>query len=364
MNDTSPEHLDKKPGDIDEPPPPTYHEAIMHEGSEVRYAGTSSSGPRAELSATARCTLPDAQLTSLSPNDVRPASSPPDFCNSSRAVVADHMIANERPRDPQRPSVPPRVLLPPSAPPPLGLGPSTEPCGRPPPQHLSYDPFPPAVLNAHSDDLAQGFPLEPPLCPCEPGQQHPFVIHDVNEDDWARFLHDVRVSGSGLTPVNPMLADAAPRAVKTGVLVGFVADMALRVVVKGKKKSPVADAIAYWNQRFFHPRLMHVVLAQGAVTYTGPEGALPPDMTWMSNNGLRNEGGYAPGHDDGGSGETDRGLRRAERRGLVRGIGGSLCELAGLTATDRRERGDFSRDLQASAGEKWRLIIAYKPSTF
>ncbi|KAH9846767.1 hypothetical protein C2E23DRAFT_703398, partial [Lenzites betulinus] len=146
---------------------------------------------------------------------------------------------------------------------------------RPPPKS-SLEPFPPATHYANSDDLTQGFPLTPPTCPCAPAL-HPFMTHDVTESDWTRFLEDVQRAG-GLRAVNAFLANAAPRVVTAGFIGGYLASKVIKAHVKSKRKSPVAEVIELWNRRFFHPRCMDVVLAQGSMTYTGPVSAQPPDL--------------------------------------------------------------------------------------
>ena len=131
---------------------------------------------------------------------------------------------------------------------------------------------------------------------------------------------------------------------------------------------------------------MEVVLAQGAVTYSGSDKAPPPDMAWDADHGSpdssrRHDGAH---HDDhhgtngragmglgrGGFGRpwgTDRGGAsgmnhrggRGGQRGLLGGLGG-LRGGAGLGASNRRDPVEYSRDLQASAREKWRLVVSYK----
>ena len=209
---------DGQPADVDGPPPPSYNETTMHGSSVVSNVGSSSSisdFQGAQQSATAARTearqTPSASgcahsnVVSVAPSTSRPAFPTPS-------------TADERPRHQQPQPDPPHVLVPPSQP--SGLGASTESFTRAPPRDLPYGPFPPAVLHARSTDLVHdGFPLEPPTCQCAPLEPHPFVTHDVNEDDWARFLHDVSSAG-GLKPVDSKIADAAPRAMRTGLLIG------------------------------------------------------------------------------------------------------------------------------------------------
>ncbi|KAI0737205.1 hypothetical protein C8Q80DRAFT_1068465, partial [Daedaleopsis nitida] len=151
---------------------------------------------------------------------------------------------------------------------------------RQPSPQCPYTPFPPAILYASGTDLTSptsGFPLEPPTCACAPAP-HPFRTHDVNQDDWTQFLSDVRAAGAGLTPVNALLAEAAPIVVRPPIFVGLLLGEALRAHVKSKRKSRVAEVIDEWNTKFFHPRLMNVVLAQGLMTYSGPADTPPADM--------------------------------------------------------------------------------------
>jgi hypothetical protein len=51
------------------------------------------------------------------------------------------------------------------------------------PPHLPYNLFPPMCLVANGNHLNTGFPL---LSPPSVLQPHPFVTHDVNEEDWTR----------------------------------------------------------------------------------------------------------------------------------------------------------------------------------
>ncbi|KAI0364985.1 hypothetical protein BV20DRAFT_973826 [Pilatotrama ljubarskyi] len=224
---------------------------------------------------------------------------------------------------------------------------------RRPPSDVPYGPFPPATHFAHSDDLTRGFPMTPPTCPCAP-HPHPFTTHDVHEGDWARFLEDVKRAG-GLKPVNALIADAAPGAVSIGIIGGYLAGKALKAHVKRKRKSPVADVIEIWNRRFFHPRCMDVVLAQGVLTYTGPP-IDPPDM-------VRPAAGKKDKHvrviedrsDDEESGSA--GLRLQEVDAVVDKVGEHLAR----PRAEKRGRFAFGWDLKHSARERWRLVVSYKP---
>ena len=153
-----------------------------------------------------------------------------------------------------------------------------------------------------------------------------------------------------------------------GPQVGFLATTALRAHVNGKRKSPVADTIDEWNrvcpptssispypqaplQRFFHPRCMDVVLAQGGFTYTGPADAPPPDMRAAAPASASSA--HVQAYDDESDDDTllPVGMSRFGAQGRRRE----------RRPRKRTGRIQFTRDLRASAKEKWRLVVSYKP---
>ena len=54
--------------------------------------------------------------------------------------------------------------------------------------------------------LDHGFPIEPPHTAVQP---HPFMIHDIWEEDWTRFLTDIQKAGK-LSPMNKIVAAVVP----------------------------------------------------------------------------------------------------------------------------------------------------------
>ena len=81
---------------------------------------------------------------------------------------------------------------------------------RAPPTNLPYAPFPPTALVSFSSKLENGFPLLPPPATTSP---HPFTLHDINEDDWKRFLTDVKAAGA-LSITTKFVSHAAPLAMR------------------------------------------------------------------------------------------------------------------------------------------------------
>ena len=285
-------------GSSAEPPPPTYEEATtsnaaLSEPASPSLSVSTSEGPR----------FPSPQLdgSTISRNSSYAAPSPlgrdkslsvkqawyapsPSGSGVSRALSASSSVSrNTSIASSGSGSKGKTIEKPPLSPTLSSESPSDHPPGetvltppqaapasfdRAPPLDLPYGAFPPAVLYARSADLERdGFELAPPSCNCAPAP-HPFATHDVNEEDWERFLRDVQGAG-GLKAVNSVVAQAAPTVAMAGLLggmsrkfsssgvskadagrmkVGFIATTALRYHVNGKRKSPVADIIDEWNR--------------------------------------------------------------------------------------------------------------------
>ncbi|KAI1789466.1 hypothetical protein LXA43DRAFT_974290 [Ganoderma leucocontextum] len=140
---------------------------------------------------------------------------------------------------------------------------------RPPPPGLPYaggggdgGAFPVMLLLSKGATLDRGFPYVAPECGAGV-VPHPFVAHDVNEQDWRRFLHDLRVAGS-LSPLNRVASGLAPLALPgVGIILGFFVVKGVDSVMRRTKKGPVSQLIDHWNHSFFHPRCIHIGLTQG-----------------------------------------------------------------------------------------------------
>ncbi|KAM5541826.1 hypothetical protein V8D89_004555 [Ganoderma adspersum] len=207
---------------------------------------------------------PPALASPLSP-------SPNDALSPTFAPSPDGTRGPELPGDSPRgfmghvknfaPGKSPKALLDP--PPPSFL--------RAPAAGLPYAAFPAMALLSKDATLDRGFPYAAPGC--GDGAEvvmgmgmgmggHPFVAHDVNEQDWRRFLHDVRVAGS-LSPLNRVVAGLAPLALGIGIIFGFFVVKGVDSVMRRTKKGPVSQLIDQWNHFFFHPRCIHIGLTQG-----------------------------------------------------------------------------------------------------
>jgi len=216
---------------------------------------------------------------------------------------------------------------------------------RPPPSTLSYAPFRPTALVGHSSELGRGFPPIPPPSAYIP---HPFASHDVNEHDWLRFLEDIKAAAQA-APMNKFVSGVAPMARRIPLpLTAVLVSKGVEMHMKSRKKGPVGEAVDHWNHYFFHPRRMHIVLAQGKMSYSGPE-APPPDMVrGKSFSGeeriLRHgEDNEDEGDDDGASVIIDEALQKKRS----------------WTAAYQKQR-QRRMDWSMSTNERWRLVVSFK----
>jgi len=140
-------------------------------------------------------------------------------------------------------------------------------------------------LISNGKELSKGFPELPP--PCE-HNQHPFSTHDVNEEDWKRFLADVKKSGS-LSGAQRIKSNVIPLVTGASFFGGFLMTHAIEKKMKAKNRTAAGDLVDHWNHFFFAPRKMEVVLCQASERLSGRQGAAPvgdPNQQRMAN-GLR-----------------------------------------------------------------------------
>ncbi len=103
---------------------------------------------------------------------------------------------------------------------------------------------------------------------------------------------------------------------------------------------------------------MDVVLAQGTITYTGPAKALPADMAWRAKGNA--SGKHVKAYED--TSDDENGPREIPGRAAMDSMGRQLGHLdTTIKGKGRRGRIALSRDLKASAGERWRLVVSYNP---
>ncbi|CAL1708532.1 unnamed protein product [Somion occarium] len=203
-------------------------------------------------------------------------------------------------------------------------------------------PFEPLTLLSNAQNLDNGFPGNQPSCDTQP---HPFTTHAVKQEDWERFLMELREAGKSTTKdlVVSGLAGVMER-------LRQLMTMGLGKQMKCKRSSPIGEVIDRWNQEYFHLRSMDVVLALGDITCTGPTNAIPADI--QNRCRCRNKSSRA--HCDRASSEAEL-LPESGVVELFRKV-----QRAQKTMTVNQK---LRRDFVDGGGtdERWRLVIAYKP---
>ncbi|EIW83752.1 hypothetical protein CONPUDRAFT_163056 [Coniophora puteana RWD-64-598 SS2] len=152
-----------------------------------------------------------------------------------------------------------------------GNGPPPAGWMRPPRQDLSYAPFQPIALLSKGKDVSKGFPEIPPPCTYNP---HPFATHDVTEEDWKKFIADVKKGGE-LTVAQRIRSNVIPMATGASFFGGFLMTAMIERKMKAKNRTVAGEVIDHWNANFFAPRRIEVVLCQAHERLSGRIGAAP-----------------------------------------------------------------------------------------
>ncbi|CCL98039.1 uncharacterized protein FIBRA_00033 [Fibroporia radiculosa] len=226
------------------------------------------------------------------------------------------------------------------------LNPPPPPFLRHPPPNLPYSPFEPSTLMGTHKDLNKAFPLVAPPSRTVP---HPFATHDITEQDWTRFLHDVHAA-AGITPMNSLVANVAPAAMSLSLPMGFLVTRGIEKRMSRKKTGPTGELIDAWNHYFFGPRRMHITLAQGNMTFTGQDaGTQNSDPDSDSDSDSDSEDDHHGASNSASNNGSARSSRRADRR-----------ERRANRRAAKRERKEQKRERKSVSKENWRLIVSYK----
>ncbi|KDQ60001.1 hypothetical protein JAAARDRAFT_32369 [Jaapia argillacea MUCL 33604] len=153
---------------------------------------------------------------------------------------------------------------------------------RPAPSNLPYTAFPPLTIYL-GKGLGDGFPTTlPPTAHVD--EPHPFTSHDIQESDWLSFLGSIKEVGS-LSGGEKIVGNPLVLGIAGGLTFGVAGGVTGAIIAKGvhhrmmkKKYLAIGELINIWNQTFFHPRKMEVILAKGPERLSGPTGqCFPPD---------------------------------------------------------------------------------------
>ncbi|EKM56386.1 uncharacterized protein PHACADRAFT_207639 [Phanerochaete carnosa HHB-10118-sp] len=236
--------------------------------------------------------------------------------------------------------------------PPDLLNPPPPSFSRPLRRELPYNPFPPMTALGFGATLDQGFSTVPPTTVVNP---HPFVTHDVCEEDWTRFVGDLQKVGT-LSPMNKIVAGVAPIGLGIG-LAGIFVSRAIERRMKSKTSAPATQIVDHWNNYFFWPRGMQVDLIHGKRVYTEHD-SISADMA---------QAGYVPSvaNDSSSSdSEDDDRLHDAQQGAQPGGAGSRKAEKRARREERRshkRERKQAKKDKRKARKEPWKLLITYRP---
>jgi len=141
-------------------------------------------------------------------------------------------------------------------------------------------------LVATRKTLDKGFPYASPPSSSNP---HPFVSHDVNEQDWTSFLGELQ-SAAALTDKQLRQSD-----LPIVCLIPIISELSfygVKQIMKHLNISKVIVCIDKWNRHFFEPRKIRVVLMKGQVKVKGqteyPNDATSPSSSHNLEFGDRN----------------------------------------------------------------------------
>lgn len=141
---------------------------------------------------------------------------------------------------------------------------------RPAPGHYAYAVFRPVSVLAVSEKLQDGFALMPPVA--APGEAHPFISHDVTEEDWHKFLKDFQKTA------HLSASDRLFQGVANNFMKDKIPSAKIQQRMAENKLEPIGDYLMAWNHYFFRPRRMTVILAKGTSRFSGESDDYPPDV--------------------------------------------------------------------------------------
>ncbi|OSD02622.1 hypothetical protein PYCCODRAFT_1435280 [Trametes coccinea BRFM310] len=381
-----------------EEPPPSY--------DEILFGSSQSTGPGAGVSTAQRSSYitppapqsshahsPSIESTTSSPSAIhagpfsraaetyvpRPEASHPPPPSRAPSQAQQHI------RQPRSPSVLSANLPPAKDLPPL-LNPPPQSFQRAPSPHASYAPFEPIYVAPVGHSLEDGFVSSLPYSAMRP---HPFAVHDVMEEDWKRFLGDLK-RASKLCFKDKMIAGVLPAVKDVGVFVGPLISKALESCTKKNKQDPVDQLMEFWNQYFFSRRYMEVALTQDP--HEGRQSATDASRAYNAQGGrglglgsgragrgrgLAPDGGLGRDHDRRTSIRSvdSRQDRSKTSRDEVSTVASELragfkelkSELFGAGGPQRASPGqsgglDREPEVVPPLGGQWCLVVRYKPT--
>ncbi|XP_006463945.1 hypothetical protein AGABI2DRAFT_180098 [Agaricus bisporus var. bisporus H97] len=121
------------------------------------------------------------------------------------------------------------------------------------------------AISGSARSLDKGLPSGIPQTSQEP---HPFEQRDISDSDWNRFIQDLRDGTTLPKYLGPRVLVPAIIGIGLGA---YLINKAIKVKVRAKKLEYAISLINTWNQSFFFPRRVEVVLMRGEQKLTTAE---------------------------------------------------------------------------------------------
>ncbi|CUA78184.1 hypothetical protein RSOLAG22IIIB_02802 [Rhizoctonia solani] len=166
--------------------------------------------------------------------------------------------------------------------------------------------------------------------------------HDIWAEDWVRLLEDIHIVAR-LTTGQKITASILPITMHVGFAGHFIS-RAIKQGMKNKKVGGVTQLLQIWNERFFKPRRLEIILCRG--DYRVPIGSndqvrLPaPDCPHAHSRSMSHSSSSSSSSDS----EHESMGRGSGRGHMVRGRGAGRREYRQARREERRERREERRE--------------------
>ncbi|THG95419.1 hypothetical protein EW145_g7963, partial [Phellinidium pouzarii] len=221
----------------------------------------------------------DGDLASLLHDNLNIKDAPPAYDALSLGETYNESVPREGPSSaPVHPADRPSSASARSTPtPPLARAPSSPPRARGlyvPSTEAPNASFPPLVIHSKGKRLEEGFYNTLPPTDVEP---HPFAQRNITKADWKKFLDDIqssaRLAASDSRSPQPLVMSG-------GIIRNVMRSLSATATENQREpgsRNSLGALIDTWNENFFHPRGLEVVLAKGSRRLSGNLALPPPD---------------------------------------------------------------------------------------
>ncbi|KAJ1306762.1 hypothetical protein OPQ81_007748 [Rhizoctonia solani] len=189
--------------------------------------------------------------------------------------------------------------------------------------------------------------------------------HDVWAEDWVRLLEDIHIVAR-LTAGQKITAGILPVTMHVG-FTGFFISRAIEKGMKRKNVGNVMQLLQIWNERFFKPRHLEVILCRGdyrVAASSSDKVRLPaPDRPHARPRTMSHSNSSSSSSSSSSDSEDEtirRGLSKSERRQVKRERRAERREQRQTRREERRERKSHRREERAYRREEKRSKEPYR----